>query len=184
MRRKIHVWHLEIDRLETLDLGTGPRDYRLLEAVDPTPEFARYLYISVGASCLWYMRLDWDYERWRARFAGDDVRLWVAYDDALPIGFFELERQPRDNVEICYFGLIPEVIGQGHGKRLLNDAIIAAKTMDAKRVWLHTCTLDHPNALANYQARGFRVFREEDVMDDIPDGLIQPWPGANKPARN
>ena len=65
-------------------------------------------------------------------------------------------------------------------KNLLEDAIARAWVGGGKRVWLHTCTLDHPKALSNYLARGFEVFKEEDLEDEVPDGPVQPWPGANK----
>ena len=93
---------------------------------------------------------------------------------------FELKNQRDGNVEIAYFGLIGEFIGRGFGKNLLEDAIRTAWTQGGKRVWLHTCTLDHPQALTNYLARGFKVFKEEEFEDNIPDEKIQPWPQAQK----
>ena len=63
---------------------------------------------------------------------------------------------------------------------LLEDAIANAWRLGGRRVWLHTCSLDHPQALNNYLARGFKVFHEETVIDDLPDTPIQPWIGANK----
>lgn len=176
MRQHIHIWHLEIKNPER-EPG-GERAYRLERASNPSPEFARYLYVAVGARWLWYMRLDWTRRQWQERFATDNIELWVAFDGANPIGYFELERQAGGSVEICYFGLVPAYIGHGYGRQLLEDAISRAAALGGNRVWLHTCTLDHENALANYQARGFTVFREEDVVEDVPDA-IEPWPGAN-----
>jgi len=176
VRQHIHIWHLEI--LDPQPKPVGQRRYRLELARQPSPEFARYLYIAVGASCLWYMRIKWTRRQWEQRLARDDVELWVAFDGANPVGYFELEKQSGGSVEICYFGLVPEYIGQGYGRDLLEDAIDRATKLGGNRVWLHTCTLDHENALANYQARGFEIFREENVVDDVPD-TIDPWQGAD-----
>ena len=76
--------------------------------------------------------------------------------------------------------MIPEFIGRGHGKALLQDAITKAWEFGGNRVWLHTCSLDHPQALSNYLARGFRVFKTESVYDEIPVDGIQPRDGADK----
>lgn len=179
MRQKIHVWHLEITSPPTHDFSI-PRTYRLEQLTLLQPALARYLYVAVGAPWCWYMRLGWRYQDWQKRLEDPSVQIWIAYAEGAPIGYFELESQPNGSTEICYFGLIPEAIGQGHGKLLLEDAIQTAWQLGGKRVWLHTCTLDHPNALENYQRRGFTVFKEEDVVDNIPDEPIQPWTGAAK----
>ena len=75
---------------------------------------------------------------------------------------------------------MPSFIGKGLGGELLTAAIARAWDMGASRVWVHTCTLDHPTALPNYQARGFRVFRVEAKDEDLPDTPLEPWPGANR----
>ena len=84
---------------------------------------------------------------------------WLAYLHGTPAGYFELETQPDDSVEIAYFGLLPQFIGQGIGGVLLTRAIESAWQMGAERVWVHTCSLDHPQALKNYQARGLQIFK-------------------------
>lgn len=179
MRTEIHVWHLEITDPDRIP-GKSERRYSLQRLDAVVPELARFLYLAVGAPWKWYMRLGWEYRQWQNRLQDSRVQIWIAYDQGAPVGFFELESQAGDSVEICYFGLLPQFIGQGYGKALLEDAIQKAWQLGGKRVWLHTCSLDHPNALANYKNRGFSVFKEEDVTDNIPDTPIQPWPGANK----
>ena len=79
----------------------------------------------------------------------------------------------------CSSALLPQFIGTGRGGQFLTAAIARAWQMGANRVWLHTSTLDHPRALANYQARGFRIFRTEDKEVELPEDAHQPWPGAN-----
>jgi GNAT superfamily N-acetyltransferase len=145
----------------------------------PCPEFNRFLYTAVGARWWWYSRLSWDYECWRTYLDRPDLETWVAYMSGMPAGYFELERQPDGAVELVYFGLLPCFIGKGIGGTLLTAAITRAWEMGAQRVWVHTCTLDHPQALSNYQARGFRIFRVEERIEELPDEPLQPWPGAN-----
>jgi GNAT superfamily N-acetyltransferase len=106
------------------------------------------------------------------------VETWVAYLAGTPAGYFELEAQAEGNVEITYFGLLPQFIGRGLGGPLLTATVERAWAMGARRVWVHTCSLDHPSALPGYQARGFRVFEVEHAEQDLPDTPPGPWPGA------
>ena len=92
----------------------------------------------------------------------------------------ELERQASDDVEIVYFGLLPAHTGSGIGGWALTEATRRAWAMGAKRVWVHTCNLDHPGALANYRARGFSPFEVETNEEDLPDEPPGPWPGARQ----
>lgn len=181
MKEQIHVWHLEIVDAELVPTGFSEADYQLVQVANPAPDFARFLYVGVGAPWKWYMRLNWTWDEWRKRMKNPKIQLWVAYSDGAPIGYFELQKQALGSVEIAYFGLMPDQIGKGFGKPLLEDAIYAAWQLGGRRVWLHTCSLDHPNALPNYQRRGLKVFKEEDVTDDIPDTPIEAWPNANQP---
>lgn len=84
-------------------------------------------------------------------------------------GYFELQLQEHDSVEIVYFGLVPEFIGKGLGGWLLARAVEEAWAMGegARRVWLHTCTLDSERALPNYKARGFREFKTQRLEVEI-----------------
>ena len=85
---------------------------------------------------------------------------FVGYYDGTPVGYYELMPE-GDNVELAYFGLLPEFVGKGLGGALLTSAINEAWALEPKRVWVHTCSLDHPSALANYRARGFKLFKED-----------------------
>jgi len=180
MEKKVHVWHLEITDPGAVDPPLSDKPYELRRAGRSLPELNRMLYLAVGADWLWYERLKWSYREWQSFLDRSNIETWIAFDGATPIGYFELETQTHGAAEICYFGLLPEFIGQGFGGHLLRDAIDKAWQLGGKRVWLHTCTLDHPSALTNYQARGFSVFKEEDIVTNLPDEPIQPWSGANK----
>jgi GNAT superfamily N-acetyltransferase len=150
---------------------TAPADLRPARSVDPDARleriegcpasFYRYLYAEVGRAYRWVDRLQWTDEEVRAHLASPAVSLWLLTVHAAPAGYFELKAAPDGSVEIAYFGLLPEFIGRGYGKRLLTEAVERAWFLGARRVWLHTCSLDDPAALPNYLARGFRPFREE-----------------------
>jgi GNAT superfamily N-acetyltransferase len=146
----------------------------------PLPEFNRFLYTAVGGDWYWTERLPWTYQQWCDWLERPEVQTWVAYVSGAPAGYFELEAQADGQVEIAYFGLLPQFIGIGLGGHLLTVTIERAWAMGAARVWVHTCTLDHPDALANYRARGLRVFREETHTQDVPESSPGPWPGAQR----
>jgi len=123
--------------------------------------FFRYLYAEVGRQYRWTDRLAWSDERIRAYLDAGDVTLHVLYVEAAPAGYFELKRHEDGSTEIAYFGLTGDYIGRGLGGWLLTRAVETAWAGRPARVWLHTCTLDHPSALPNYLRRGFRPVREE-----------------------
>jgi ribosomal protein S18 acetylase RimI-like enzyme len=147
-----------------------PADERTrLERVDACPaSFFRYLYVAVGSAYHWIDRLAWTDQDIRRYLATPGVTLWVLYVSGAPAGYFELRRHEDASVEIAYFGLLPEFIGRGLGKYMLTEAVRQAWADGARRVWLHTCTLDGPAALPNYRARGFREFKEEVYSIDLP----------------
>ena len=121
----------------------------------------RFLYQFVGEAWQWQDKLSWTDQQWRDYAERDTLRTWLATCDGSPAGYYELEQQ-GDEVEIKYFGLAPAFIGRGFGGHLLSHAIDAAwDWASTRRVWVHTCSLDHPSALANYQARGMTHYKTE-----------------------
>ena len=123
--------------------------------------FYRYLYREVGRPWHWIDRLPWSDERIRAHVASPGIEIWLLTHDTVPAGFAELERASDGSVEIVYFGLLPDFIGRRAGRPFLDAVVGRAWEGGTTRVWVHTCTLDHPRALTNYLAGGFRVVREE-----------------------
>lgn len=179
MQKLVTIHSLELTGADQLEAPVDAQPgYELVRVGTVCPELNRFLYATVGAPWTWFERLSWSYDRWLEFLDRDEVATWVAYRDGCPVGYFELEQQPPVSVEIAYFGLLPQFIGRGFGAALLRDAIAAARAFGGERVWLHTCSLDHPSALANYQARGFRVFDRVEAYQEIPDAPLQPWPGA------
>ena len=129
----------------------------------PTPALYRHCYRTVGEPYHWYDRRDWSDEQIRAHLAQPDITLHVATRNGALAGWYELRRVPEDgSAEIAYFGLAPDAIGRGLGKHLLSAAVRDAWAMNPTRVWLHTCTLDHPHALPNYEKRGFVRYKTEE----------------------
>jgi ribosomal protein S18 acetylase RimI-like enzyme len=135
------------------------------------PDFYRYLYREVGRQYSWHDRWDWSDEQIIGYFADPAVRLYVLYAHDVPAGYFELRAEPGAvggrSVEIVYFGLLPHAVGRGLGKHLLTLACREAWAGQPARVWLHTCSLDHPAAVPNYVARGFASYREETYEQEI-----------------
>lgn len=129
---------------------------------DPDPALYRYCYRTVGAAFHWRDRLDWSEADILRHLADPAVSVYVARHGHTIAGYYELRRVEQDaSVEIAYFGLVPDWIGRGLGRHLLSCAVRDAWRLDPRRVWLHTCTLDHPHALANYVARGFVPYMTE-----------------------
>lgn len=137
-------------------------DFTVRRVDNPGPDLYRQLYRTVGENYQWRDRWDWTDEQIAAHLASPDIGLYVAQVAGRFAGFYELRRvHEDDSIEIAYFGLAPESLGKGLGKHLLSYAVMDAWGMKPKRVWLHTCTLDHPAALPNYLARGFAPYRTE-----------------------
>jgi GNAT superfamily N-acetyltransferase len=124
----------------------------------PDGPTSRWFYENVGRDYQWtdnVGRTDAEWQAWAER-----VETWVLTVDGERAGYHELRREDEANVEIAYFGLLPHAQGQGLGGHLLTHALRRAFEL-APRAWVHTCTLDGPHALPNYQARGLRPFRTE-----------------------
>ncbi|HEX9166434.1 MAG TPA: GNAT family N-acetyltransferase [Gemmatimonadales bacterium] len=163
----VTVWHQEMLSPTEFRPSTRPPAYALVRLTAPAPDFFRFLYAAVGGPWHWTDRLAWPAEAWAGRLADPMVEVWVGYDGGAPLGWFELCRQADGTVELVYFGLLPHAVGQGHGGPLLTAAVSRAWALGAKRVYVNSCSLDHPSAMANYGARGFRVFREEVKTKEI-----------------
>ncbi len=148
----------------------------ILRAKRPPVPFYRYLYNCVGEPWLWYMRRKIDDEALCAIIHDENVEVYVLYVSGVPAGYVELDRRSNNEVELAYFGLLPEFIGRGLGSYLLDWALSQAWCTQPERVWVHTCNLDHPKALEIYQRAGFVSYKQETTRIDDPrlDGTIAP----------
>jgi GNAT superfamily N-acetyltransferase len=178
---KVTIYYLEMtDEAQVRPSSRSHPDATIQRAEVPNPEFNRFLYSAVGGEWHWHDRLTWNYERWIEWLDRPEQETWVAYVRGTPAGYVELEKQPTGNVEIAYFGLLPQFIGQGLGGQLLTFGIQRGWDLGANRVWVHTCSLDHPSALRNYQSRGLRLYNQEDKWVLLPNETPGPWPNAQR----
>ena len=144
-------------------------------AVRPTASFYRYLYNTVGEPWLWGDRRKLDDAALREIVQHPAVEIYILRVQGVPAGYAELDGRVAGEIELAYFGLLPDFIGHKLGPYLLSFAIRTAWERGPRRVWVHTCTLDHPSALAMYERAGFRVFERETEIADDPRtlGLIR-----------
>lgn len=165
----VTTWHL-IYQGPTLSQPQWPADVCLIEAEEPNPEFNQFLFVAVGAPWRWYGRLGWTYQQWFEHLNSGHVRTFVVYQRGTPAGFFELVRHPADehSVELKYFGLLPAFVGRGLGGLLVQAAIAIAQQWGHGRVWLHTCSDDHPSALSVYQKAGFVLIQTDTEPSEAP----------------
>ncbi len=153
------IWHLEMLPPEELCARVLPPETQLVKQEIPLPDLSRFFYLEVGKLWQWTDRLLWTEEQWRNWVEREAFQTWMLLFHGTPAGYFELNSLDGA-VEIAYFGLLPLFIGKGLCVGLLSAAVEKAWGMNAKRVWVHTCCLDHPYALKNYQARGFQIYLE------------------------
>jgi GNAT superfamily N-acetyltransferase len=134
----------------------------------------RALYTLVGERWLWRDRLVWSDDELDAYLASPTVQVWLLSVAGETAGYFELKRHSGAAVEVMYFGLAPAFMGRGLGGWMLTRAVEEAFALGGARVILNTCTLDAPQALPNYLARGFVIVREEHYVLDVPERSAPP----------
>jgi GNAT superfamily N-acetyltransferase len=126
------------------------------------PEADKYLslYKRVGEPWGWTGRLMLSIEVLQEILDSPLNEVWLFKYEGTVLGFFEIDRSVYGKAEIVYFGLLPEMVGKGHGKPFLDAAIATAAGSDGDKVWLHTCEYDHPKALGIYLKAGFEIEKE------------------------
>ena len=155
---------LELRDLKKLKFNSFKENKFLIKKIKPDFQLNKFFYKQVGKKHRWIDRLSWTDEKWINFISNKNLETYVISEIEDLIGFFELLYNPDLNeTEISYFGLLEEYIGKGIGGYALSEAIKKSFEKDIKRVWLHTCTLDHPNALKNYIARGMTIFKKENI---------------------
>jgi ribosomal protein S18 acetylase RimI-like enzyme len=168
VKKQVTTYYLELLSLdEFVPSEKAVPDLEIREAGIASPELGRFLYRTVGRTWSWTDRLSWPRARWLAHLERPEVHMWIAHLQGVIAGYVELERQPEESVEIVSFGLLQQFLGLGIGGLLLSDTVERAFRGGARRVWLHTCSLDSPRAMENYQARGFKLFDEKITLEDV-----------------
>jgi len=155
---------LELKDLKNLKTYPTIKNRYLVKKIKPDFQLNKFFYKQVGKKHRWIDRLSWSDEKWINYISNKNLETYIICESEKLVGFFELLNNPElQETEISYFGLLEEYIGKGIGGYALSVAIRKSFEKNIKRVWLHTCTLDHPNALKNYIARGMTIFKKENI---------------------
>ena len=153
---------LELKDLKNLKTNSTNQTKYLVKKIKPDFHLNKFFYKQVGKKHRWIDRLSWSDEKWINYISNKNLETYIICESEELVGFFELLNNPElQETEISYFGLLEEYIGKGIGGYALSVAIKKSFEKNIRRVWLHTCTLDHPNALKNYIARGMTIFKKE-----------------------
>ena len=157
--------YLEINSLKDLQVSEKPSDDYIVNLIEPTDfQLNKFFYKNIGKKHKWIDRLIWSEEQWIKYVSGKNVKTFVLKNNKDLVGFFELIIHfEKKEVEIAYFGILEEYQNKKLGSFLLSDAIKKSFQENVERVWLHTCSLDHKNALNNYLSRGMKIFKSEIV---------------------
>ena len=165
MTQEVKRNYLEINSIEDLNKGTDPQDEYSLNLLEPKNfQLNKFFYKNIGKKHKWIDRLVWTENQWIDYVSSEKVKTYVLkYKEDLA-GFFELIfHSEKNEIEIAYFGILEEFQNKKLGSYLLSQAIQKSFQIDINRVWVHTCSLDHKNALNNYIARGMKIFKTETI---------------------
>jgi GNAT superfamily N-acetyltransferase len=163
------VTYLQMTAPPALPEGAGGM-LRRVQSADPA--WYRALFRRVGEPWLWFARLELDDAALAAVLADPGLEIFAAGEAGAEIGLVELDRKNPAEVEIVYFGLVPEAVGlglgRGLGRGLMEAALAHAWRPETRRVWLHTCQFDHPGAYRFYRRAGFTPYATRIVVGDDP----------------
>ena len=166
MSKKVDRNYLEIQSLDDLVGSKNPSDEFIIELIDP-PNFQlnKFFYKNVGKKHHWVDRLIWTDNQWIDYINDKKVKTFILKKKDDLVGYYELILHLDQNeTEIAYFGILEEYQNQKLGSFLLTSAIKNSFSFNPNRVWVHTCSLDHKNALGNYISRGMRIFKKESIL--------------------
>ena len=164
---KIDRYYLEIKSIKNLKGKDKPSDKIILELVDDKNyELNEFFYKQIGKKHQWRDRLVWNERDWIKYVSNENLKTFILKEDEELVGYFELIFN-KNECEIAYFGILEEYIGKSLGGYLLSEAIKIAFEKKIERIWVHTCSLDHKNAILNYQARGMKIFRTEELKRKV-----------------
>ena len=160
MIKNILRQYLEIKSEEDINQISKPKESYSVNLVEPNDfQLNKFLYKQIGKKYKWVDRLVWTDQNWIEYVSNKNLKTFILQKNNDFVGYFELLFN-KNECEIAYFGILEEFIGKGYGGFLLSEAIrIGFK--NANRIWVHTCSLDHPNAIENYKSRGMKVFKTE-----------------------
>jgi GNAT superfamily N-acetyltransferase len=163
----VKVFYLEMLAPSRLAVPPPRQGLTVIHARKPTVPFYRFLYDTVGRPYHWHSRGKLSDAALAATIQDPLDEVHVLHVEGTPAGFAELDRGTEDEIELVQFGLMPEFIGQGLGKWFLQETVDRVWSYQPRRFWLHTCTLDHPAALPNYQKAGFSLYKTDTIQREI-----------------
>ena len=157
--------YLEINSLKELKESSQLSDEYSLNLIEPANfQLNKFFYKNIGKDHKWVDRLIWTEQQWIDYISSDKVKTYILKKNEDLVGFFELvSHLDTKEIEIAYFGILKEYQNKKIGSFMLSEAIKICFVEDINRVWLHTCSLDHKNALKNYLNRGMKIFKKEKV---------------------
>tara|TARA_B100000927_G_C16196099_1_gene361535 strand:+ start:90 stop:593 length:504 start_codon:yes stop_codon:yes gene_type:complete len=155
--------YLEINSLLDLKEVTKPSEDYSLSLINPINfQLNKFFYKNIGKKHKWIDRLSWSEEKWINYASNESVRSFVFKFKGDLVGFFELiYHSEKNETEIAYFGILEEYQNKKLGSYLLSEAVKKSFENKVNRVWVHTCSYDHKNALNNYISRGMKIFKTE-----------------------
>ena len=163
MKKEIFRNYLEIKSLKDFKEVEKPSEDYSVELVDPKDfQLNKFFYKNIGKNYQWVDRLIWTDLDWIKYISDERLFTYILKNKNEISGFFELlfDKKTKET-EIAYFGILEECFGKKLGGYLLSNAIKSSFNLGCQRVLVHTCSLDHPNALSNYISRGMKVFKKE-----------------------
>ena len=163
MTQKVTRSYLEINSLKDLNEGSNPSDEYYLNLLEPIDfQLNKFFYKNIGNKYNWVDRLTWTEKQWINYVSSENLKTYVLKHKNDLVGFFELiYHQDKKEVEIAYLGILEDYHNKKLGSYILSEAIKESFKNKIDRVWVHTCTLDHRNALKNYINRGMKIFKTE-----------------------
>ena len=163
MIKKVERNYLEINSLENLRESKSPLDLFSIKIANPSDfQLNKFFYKNIGKNCEWTDRLIWSDQNWINYISKKNLFTYVLKNKDEIAGYFELlVYQNTKESEIAYLGILEEYFGKKLGGYLLSEAIKNSFSLGCSRVWVHTCSLDHKNALNNYLSRGMKIFKSE-----------------------
>jgi len=163
--KKVERNYLEINSIEELNEPNNSSNDFIIELVEPDDfKLNKFFYKNIGKSHHWVDRLVWTDKQWMNYTSDRSVKTFVLKKKDDLAGYFELiMHKDKKEVEIAYLGLLEEYHNQKLGSFLLSSAIRNSFKEKTNRVWVHTCSLDHKNALKNYLSRGMKIFKKETI---------------------
>ena len=161
---EIKRFYLQIRSLEELNKYKKPSKNLKIEESSNNFQLNKFFYREIGKKHRWVDRLSWSNDTWINYLSNKNLYTCVLKKNDDLVGYYEkIYYEESNEFEIAYFGIMEEYIGKGYGGFLLSEALESCLKEKVRRIWVHTCSLDHENAIKNYLARGMKLYKEEKI---------------------